>query len=161
MAPEVMCKQNHGVAVDYYALGVIAYECMMGRRPYNGRNRKEIRDNILARQVVLSVEDAPAGWSPDALDFINQLIQRKPMRRLGINGPYEVRQHPWLSSFPWDQLADMSLKPPFMPSTSDNFDAVNSQSHWNDDNEAHLKHSLELLQRDSVQDLFTNYEYDE
>ncbi len=26
-----MCRQNHGVAVDYYALGVIAYECMMGK----------------------------------------------------------------------------------------------------------------------------------
>jgi len=49
MAPEVMCKQNHGVSVDYYALGVIAYECMMGKRPYNGKNRKEIRDNILSR----------------------------------------------------------------------------------------------------------------
>jgi len=31
MAPEVMCKQNHGVAADYYALGVICYECMLGR----------------------------------------------------------------------------------------------------------------------------------
>jgi serine/threonine protein kinase len=31
MAPEVMCRQNHGVAVDYFALGVIAYECMMGK----------------------------------------------------------------------------------------------------------------------------------
>ena len=31
MAPEVMCRQNHGVAVDYFALGIIAYECMMGR----------------------------------------------------------------------------------------------------------------------------------
>lgn len=30
-APEVMCRQNHGVAVDYYALGIIAYECMNGR----------------------------------------------------------------------------------------------------------------------------------
>lgn len=34
MAPEVMCRQNHGFGVDYYAVGVIAYECMMGRRPY-------------------------------------------------------------------------------------------------------------------------------
>ncbi len=49
MAPEVMCKQNHGVAVDYYAVGIIAYECMMGRRPYLGRSRKEIRDQILAK----------------------------------------------------------------------------------------------------------------
>jgi serine/threonine protein kinase len=31
MAPEVMCRQNHGIAVDYYALGIICYECMMGR----------------------------------------------------------------------------------------------------------------------------------
>lgn len=31
MAPEVMCKQNHGVAVDYYAIGVLAYELMMGK----------------------------------------------------------------------------------------------------------------------------------
>ena len=31
LAPEVMCRQNHGVAVDYYALGVICYECMLGK----------------------------------------------------------------------------------------------------------------------------------
>lgn len=31
MAPEVMCRQNHGVAADYYAVGVIAYECMIGK----------------------------------------------------------------------------------------------------------------------------------
>ena len=31
LAPEVMCRQNHGVAVDYFAAGVMAYECMFGR----------------------------------------------------------------------------------------------------------------------------------
>lgn len=51
MAPEVMCRQNHGVAVDYFAMGVIAYECMFGKRPYFGKDRKEIRDHILAKQV--------------------------------------------------------------------------------------------------------------
>ncbi len=49
MAPEVMCRQNHGVAVDYFAVGVIAYECMFGKRPYLGKSRKEIRDHILAK----------------------------------------------------------------------------------------------------------------
>lgn len=39
MAPEVMCRHNHGVAVDYFALGVIIYECMLGKRPYVGRSR--------------------------------------------------------------------------------------------------------------------------
>ena len=31
MAPEVMCRQVHGVASDYFAVGVIAYECMIGK----------------------------------------------------------------------------------------------------------------------------------
>lgn len=31
MAPEVICKQNHGVAVDYFAVGVMVYEFMLGR----------------------------------------------------------------------------------------------------------------------------------
>ena len=31
LAPEVMCRQNHGVAVDYFAPGVMAFECMYGR----------------------------------------------------------------------------------------------------------------------------------
>jgi serine/threonine protein kinase len=30
MSPEVMCCQNHTIAVDYFALGVFAYECMFG-----------------------------------------------------------------------------------------------------------------------------------
>ena len=34
MAPEVMYKQNHSYTVDYFALGVIAYEFMLGRRPF-------------------------------------------------------------------------------------------------------------------------------
>jgi len=44
MAPEVMCRQNHGVAVDYFALGVVCFEFMFGKRPYTGKTRKEIRD---------------------------------------------------------------------------------------------------------------------
>ncbi len=40
MAPEVMCRQNHSFEVDYYALGVILYELMMGKRPYIGKTRK-------------------------------------------------------------------------------------------------------------------------
>ena len=49
MAPEVMFKQDHGITADYFAVGVIAYECIVGRRPYLGRSRKEIRDEILKR----------------------------------------------------------------------------------------------------------------
>lgn len=49
MAPEVMCRQNHTTAVDYFAVGVMAYECMNGRRPYVGKSRKKIREHLLSK----------------------------------------------------------------------------------------------------------------
>lgn len=73
-APEVMCRQNHTIAVDYFALGVIAYEFMLGRRPYSGRSRQEIRDQILTRQVQIKRSEVPDDWSIEAADFVNKLI---------------------------------------------------------------------------------------
>jgi serum/glucocorticoid-regulated kinase 2 len=49
MAPEVMCRMEHSFPVDHYAVGVIAYELLVGKRPYNGKNRQEIREQILAK----------------------------------------------------------------------------------------------------------------
>ncbi len=83
MAPEVMCRQNHGLAADYFAVGVIAYECMMGERPYKGRTRKDIRDQILCRQVSIKKYGIPEGWNEKAADFINKCLMRKPVNRLG------------------------------------------------------------------------------
>jgi len=43
------------------------------------------------------------------------MIQRKPMNRLGINGPDEVKSHPWLRTFPWEKLANKEIESPFIP----------------------------------------------
>ena len=40
MAPEVVCKQNHGVVSDVFAIGVIVHEIMLGRRPYQSQNNR-------------------------------------------------------------------------------------------------------------------------
>ncbi|KRX10940.1 Protein kinase-like domain [Pseudocohnilembus persalinus] len=122
MAPEVLCRQPHTYAVDYFALGVLAYEFMLGRRPYLGRSRKEIRDVILAKRVQIKKNEIPPGWSIEAVDFINKLIERKPANRLGINGPYEVRNHPWIKNYPWQKLHNKELLAPFIPVKQENFD---------------------------------------
>lgn len=77
MAPEVMCRQNHGVPADYFAVGVIAYECMNGKRPYQGKSRKEIREQILAKQASIRRVDLPEGWSFESMDFINKVHYNK------------------------------------------------------------------------------------
>ena len=118
MAPEVMCRQNHNIAVDYFALGVIAHELMLGKRPYTGKTRKDIRDQIFLKQVCIKKQDLPAEWSIEAADFINKLLQRKPANRLGVNGPAEVKNHLWLKDINWQEIIEKKAKAPFIPGKS-------------------------------------------
>ncbi|CAK70018.1 unnamed protein product (macronuclear) [Paramecium tetraurelia] len=160
MAPEVMCRQNHSFAVDYFALGVIGYEFMLGRRPYTGRSRKEIRDQILAKQVQIKRSEIPDNWSLESADFINRLIQRKPANRLGFNGPHELRQHSWFKNFPWQKLMNKELKSPYIPNQNeDNFDARQISIEDDENNELIQQHSI-MLRRNSIQSQFSGYEMD-
>ena len=122
MAPEVMKGQNHSYTVDFFALGIMGYEFMLGKRPYNGRSRREIKEQMLSRHAQISLRDIPNGWSEDAADFFNKLLQRKPDFRLGYKGIWELKQHRWLKFFPWDKLINKELESPFIPEKKDNFD---------------------------------------
>jgi hypothetical protein len=78
MAPEVLCRQNHSYEADFYAVGVILHETMLGKRPFKGKTRKEIREQLGKEQKELSTEHLPNGWSSTVVDLINSLLDRKP-----------------------------------------------------------------------------------
>jgi len=160
MAPEVMFKQNHGIAADYFAVGVIAYECIIGKRPYLGRSRKEIREAIINKQACIKPKNIPTGYSKEAADFVNKCLIRQPSKRLGINGHAEVKKHPWFKDFDWAALDAKTLKPSFMPDISkNNFDDnhVNVRG-WNDTEE--IAEHQELLRRNSKKIVFESYYFD-
>ena len=119
MAPEVMNGQNHTIAVDYFALGVIGYELMMKKRPYVGKNRKEIKEKIMSQQVQVKKNMVPQGWSVESADFINRLLQRKPANRLGLRGPTEVKEHLWFKGYDWKSLYLKKLISPFIPTLTE------------------------------------------
>ena len=51
------------------------------------------------------------------------MIQRKPTNRLGLNGPEEVKEHPWFKGFEWEELESKRMPTPFKPNMAeDNFD---------------------------------------
>ena len=122
MSPEVIVGHNHNQVVDYFALGVLTYEFMMGKRPYTGTNRREIKEKIIASQYIIHQNEIPEGWSNDAADFINKLLQKKPANRLGLRSAKEVKDHPWIKKYPWKDLYYKKLDPPFTPPQGDNFD---------------------------------------
>ena len=105
MAPEVLCGLNHSFSVDFFALGVIIYEFMNGYRPYLGRNRKEIKEAVLARQIHVHRKQLfENGWSFESGDLINKLLYRKPHKRLGCNNINEIKEHSWFKNINWDEL---------------------------------------------------------
>lgn len=114
MAPEVLCRQNHTFSVDHFAVGVIGYEMMLRRRPYFGRSRKEIRDEILSKQVQIKKPEIPEDWSLEGADFLNRLIQRKPANRLGSNSSRELLNHPWLRQYPFQKLLRKEYPSPLL-----------------------------------------------
>ena len=123
MAPEVMKGRNHSFPVDFFALGVIGYEFMIGTRPYVGKNRKEIKEQMLSKAVVINEENIASGWSQESADFINKLLERKEAKRLGYKeGAKELMKHHWLKYYPWDELKSKTLLAPFIPDPKDNFD---------------------------------------
>ena len=122
MAPEVMAGQSHGFAVDYFALGVIGYEFMKGVRPYNGKNRKEIKEKIFHKEVKIIKDEIPKGWSIESADCINRLLKRKATHRLGYRGATELKEHSWFKYYAWKDLYLGKIKSPFIPKEGDNFD---------------------------------------
>ena len=106
--------------------------------------------------------EVPEGWSFEAADFINKLIQRKPANRLGLNGPDEVKSHIWLKDTDWNAIIEKRVIAPYIPNPeSDNFDAIqaNAADKWNEENQDLLKQNTLLLRKNSVQDLFEGYYY--
>ena len=159
MSPEVMRGKNHSFPVDYFAIGVIGYEFMIGKRPYYGKNRKEIKEQMLSVQACIKKDDLRQGWSPESADFINKLLVRKVDGRLGSKGgASEMKEHPWLKYYPWKELENKTLPAPFIPEKKDNFDKRYCESIDKISEETKLRYE-EILVKESYNVCFKDFYY--
>ena len=125
MAPEVLLGQNHSFTVDFYAIGVIGYEFLIGRRPYIGKNRKEIKHLILSKEAYIdnNIDNKENLWSNECIDFINRCLKRKVTNRLGYHfGIKELKTHPWFEKYDWLNLYNKKMIAPYIPKNEINYD---------------------------------------
>ena len=141
MCPEVMYGKNHSFPADFFSIGVIGYEFMMGKRPYRGRGRKEIKEQMKNYQAKIKEDEMKDGWSIEGVEFINSLLQRNEKKRLGYSqGIKELKEHPWLKYYPWKDLAKKNLPAPFIPENTDNFDKKYCESIDDISNETQMRY---------------------
>ncbi|XP_041441364.1 serine/threonine-protein kinase N2-like [Xenopus laevis] len=113
MAPEVVMEEEYSRAVDWWALGVIVYEMLLGTRPFTGYDRDFIYDSI--------VEDEPhypSSLDSEAVSFISQLLKKNPEERLGSTpgNAADVAEHPFFNGIVWDDIIEKNVTAPFVPS---------------------------------------------
>jgi serum/glucocorticoid-regulated kinase 2 len=133
MAPEAITNKRQEFSVDYFALGVIVYELMLGERPYQGKNRKEIKEQMMNLEIKLDKDDLPEEWKDEnIIDFINKLLERKKKKRLGFKTDLEVKNHPYFNNISFDLIENMKFESPFIFDTEDNFDDSYAQMQEND-----------------------------
>eukprot|EP00096_Caligus_rogercresseyi_P002679 TRINITY_DN14911_c0_g1_i1.p1 TRINITY_DN14911_c0_g1~~TRINITY_DN14911_c0_g1_i1.p1 ORF type:complete len:393 (+),score=117.57 TRINITY_DN14911_c0_g1_i1:425-1603(+) len=111
MAPEVIGRQGHGKAADWWSLGAFAFDILNGFTPFQSHNRQKLFEKIKKSTVKF-----PAYMTPDAKDFIRKLLRKCQVKRLGSNGGSEVRNHPFFRDIDWDKVYNRLYKPPYEPS---------------------------------------------
>ncbi|KAL2999399.1 hypothetical protein AAZX31_09G157200 [Glycine max] len=129
LAPEILLGTGHGFTADWWSVGVILFELLVGIPPFNAEHPQIIFDNILNRKIPWPA--VPEEMSPEALDLIDRLLTEDPNQRLGSKGASEVKQHVFFKDINWDTLARQ--KAAFVPASESALDTsyFTSRYSWN------------------------------
>lgn len=112
LAPEILLGMGHGATADWWSVGVILFELLVGLPPFNAESPQQIFANIMNRDIPWP--QIPEDMSYEAYDLIDKLLIDNPIQRLGATGAGEVKRHLFFRNINWDTLARQ--KAAFIPS---------------------------------------------
>ncbi|XP_055905398.1 cAMP-dependent protein kinase catalytic subunit 3 [Eupeodes corollae] len=122
LAPEIIQSKGHNRAVDWWALGVLIYEMLVGYPPFYDDNPFGIYEKILGGKI-----EWPRHMDPIAKDLVKKLLIQDRTKRLGNmkNGAEDVKRHRWFKNIIWNDVLNKKLTPPIMPEVTFDGDTSN------------------------------------
>jgi len=152
IAPEVFSKDGYTETVDWWSLGTILYECLMGFPPFCGKDPTITCRKVMNYKKYFEIP-AEANISAEAYDLLTKLIADADFR-LGKNGVDEIKAHPFFRSVDWNNIR--KTKAPYIPKLksdidTSNFEKFEEQSNWHDD---YLKEFRKYEGRQRKKDFF-------
>ncbi|XVE70079.1 hypothetical protein DITRI_Ditri10aG0043100 [Diplodiscus trichospermus] len=111
MAPEVLLKKGYGMECDWWSLGAIMYEMLIGYPPFCSDDPRITCRKIINWRTCLKFPEEPK-ISDEAKDLICHLLCDVETR-LGTRGVEELKAHPWFKGVQWESLyeIDAAYKP--------------------------------------------------
>ncbi|TWW72720.1 Microtubule-associated serine/threonine-protein kinase 3 [Takifugu flavidus] len=160
IAPEVILRQGYGKPVDWWAMGIILYEFLVGCVPFFGDTPEQLFGQVVNDDLIWP--DGEDALPADAQDLITRLLRQNPLERLGTGGTAEVKMHTFFLGLDWNGL--LRQKAEFIPQleTEDDTSYFDTRSERychlgsDDDDETNDdESSLELRQFSSVAHRFS------
>ena len=134
MAPEVVTSRGHGLAADWWSLGILIWELMQGAGPFAANSPGMTYAKIMRYKRTITRADeeggrsnadegtitCPRGFSNAATELIAGLLTVNPTERFGCgaDGSAPIRAHPFFASIDWASLEARQLEAPYRPAVS-------------------------------------------
>ncbi|XP_030312271.1 protein kinase C iota type isoform X2 [Calypte anna] len=135
IAPEILRGEDYGFSVDWWALGVLMFEMMAGRSPFDivgsSDNPDQNTEDYLFQVILEKQIRIPRSLSVKAAGVLKSFLNKDPKERLGCHpqtGFADIQGHPFFRNVDWDLMEQKQVVPPFKPNISgefglDNFDS--------------------------------------
>ena len=149
LAPEIIKNKGHGMAVDWWALGVLIFEMLAGYPPFYDTDHMRTYQKILESNVHF-----PSHCTRFARDIIRKLLQKDVTKRIGNlhGGVRDITSHAWFDSLDWAQLLRRGRQPPIRPEVKSDDDTSYFDDYSQQD--VSLRHDFELTSEE--QQLFVD-----
>jgi len=110
LAPEILRRNGHGKPADWWSLGALLFEMLMGMPPFYSRDRDRLFEKILHSELRF-----PNYFSKKSQNILMALMERNPSKRLGSEKVGKVREHVFFYGVDWLRLGRLEIEPPFKP----------------------------------------------
>ena len=118
IAPEVFSQNGYGEEADWWSIGVMFFEMVVGFPPFFSENPSDTCKKIVKWREHFSIPE-DANLSPEAESFILRMVSQ-PESRLGVHGVEEIKKHPFFKGIDWNNIRNM--KAPFIPELKNDYD---------------------------------------
>ena len=117
LAPEMISHAGHDKTVDWWAVGILIYEMLIGVTPFFNKNRQVLMSKIKHSRIVFpDRRQYRISYSDEVVDLISKLLKKTKEERLGAsNDSAEILAHPWFADMDLTALENFELPAPIIP----------------------------------------------
>merc|ERR1719511_76534 len=140
IAPEILRAEDYSFSVDWWALGVLLYEMLAGRSPFDivgaTDNPDQNTEDYLFQAILEETIRIPRSLSVKAASILKGFLNKNPADRLGCHrdsGFGEIMNHPFFKTIEWAMLEQKQIPPPYRPRLENERDLANFPPEFTDE----------------------------